>query len=350
MLTSGAFGYPFDYLLFSAIYISLLIHALCFFKFFPRKRHPRLGLMLGNTFVFICLLGTAAWAAETYLRFAYVATDSFGVSLPARRWFALHTSLNSLGCRDKEWSVPKPPGVRRIAFVGDSLTYGWGVKNVRDRFTERIQTSFDAKSPGAVEVMNVAKPGWNTDDEIQPIKDMVDVFGADEIVLCHVLNDIEDLIPTTAGFNPTRPPEPKLFNPDSSSLLDYLYRRVWVPRSPTVAGYLQWLSSGYSDAEVWGPQMARLESIIDECHKRNAKLRVVLLPLLQLTAKSSDLVTANNRLREFFHSKGVEVIDLSHALDGQAIGELVVNSMDAHPNAKAHDLLAKGIWRGFFSQ
>jgi hypothetical protein len=39
---------------------------------------------------------------------------------------------------------------------------------VKDRFTDQLQSIFDAKDPNAIEVMNVAKPGWNTGDEIQP--------------------------------------------------------------------------------------------------------------------------------------------------------------------------------------
>ena len=91
------------------------------------------------------MLGVIAMAAETYLRFVAVYTDSFGVSLPARRWFALYTNLNSLGCRDKEWSVARSSGVRRIAFVGDSFTYGWGIERVEDRFVDLIQAEFDRR-------------------------------------------------------------------------------------------------------------------------------------------------------------------------------------------------------------
>ena len=75
---------------------------------------------MGNALVFCCMTGMVALAAESYLRFIAVETDPFGLSLPARRWFVLHTKLNSLGFRDNEWSPDKPPGVRRIAFIGHS--------------------------------------------------------------------------------------------------------------------------------------------------------------------------------------------------------------------------------------
>ena len=145
MLTSGVFGYVFDYLVWWALFISLVVQTRCFFRLFPNSR-KRLRLVLGNGLVFLCLLGAVAMAGESYFRFVAVETDSFGMSLPARRWFALHTKLNSLGCRDKEWELAKPPGVRRIAFVGDSFTYGWGIENPAERFTGLIQALLDRKS------------------------------------------------------------------------------------------------------------------------------------------------------------------------------------------------------------
>ena len=116
-MLSGAFGYLTDYLLWLAIYVSLLVHTWCFFRFFPRDKHRKSGLLIGNGLVAVCMLGMIALAAESYLRFAAVHTDAFGMSLPARRWFALHTDLNSLGCRDAEWGAGQsrrraPCGVR----------------------------------------------------------------------------------------------------------------------------------------------------------------------------------------------------------------------------------------------
>ena len=102
MLTSGVFGYLADYLLWWLLLISLFVHTWCFFRFFPRKKYRGPRLVLGNALIFMCMLGVVAIAAESYLRFVYIDTDSFGMSLPARRWFAVYTKLNSQGCRDIE--------------------------------------------------------------------------------------------------------------------------------------------------------------------------------------------------------------------------------------------------------
>jgi lysophospholipase L1-like esterase len=348
MLTSGVFGYLFDYILWWMLFFSLVLHAWCFFRFFPRPKFRKTGLVVGNLLVFLCLISVVALAGESYFRFAAVETDSFGVSLPARRWFALHAKLNSTGCRDKEWTTDKPSGVRRIAFVGDSFTYGWGIKQPEDRFTDLIQARFDARSRGVVEVMNVAKPGWGTDGEIQPIADMIKVFGVDEVVLCHVANDIEKLLPTAPGFNPTRPPDPTFFNLDSSCLMDYLYRRIYLPRVPTMRSYHDWLAAGYSDESVWRRQQQQLGAIIRNCTDHGVTLRVALLPLIRTSGEELNQAALHATLRRFFEANHVPVVDLLSTIEGPRAEDLAVSRIDAHPNEQAHRLFAEAIWSSSF--
>jgi len=348
MLTSGVFGYLADYFIWWLLLVSLLIHTWCFFRYFPKKRWPKSGLLLGNGLIFLSLIGITALAAESYIRFTVVETDAFGVSLPARRWFALYTKLNDMGCRDKNWSVNKPDGVRRIAFVGDSFAYGWGIKNVNDRFPDIIQSRFNKKRPHQAEVMNVAKPGWGTQKQIEPIKDMIDRYNVDEIVLCYVPNDIEKLLPTKQDFNPTKPPTSGFFNLDSSCLMDYLYRRIWLPRIPTVRVYHDWLAIGYADPKIWGFQQQQLESIIQRCRDRDITLRVVLLPFIMTTGQKYDAVALHRSLDNFFKAMGVDVLDLLPAISNIDRKTLIVNQLDSHPNEKAHAIFAEAIWNAFY--
>lgn len=349
MAAGGVFGYLTDYLLWWVLYLSLLVHTWCFFRFFPRKRLVKSGLIVGNGLVFACLLGFVALAAESYFRFVCVETDAFGMSLPARRWFVLNTRLNSLGCRDKEWTMEKPPGVRRIAFVGDSFTYGWGIEHVQDRFPDRIQVMFDGRSPRSVEVMNVAKPGWDTGAQIQPIKDMIDVYGVDEIVLCYVPNDIEKLLPRSADFDPIRPPEPRLFNPSASCLVDYLFHRIAVRRAPTVRGYHDWLADGFADPDILQRHLRQIREIILSCRSRGVILRAVLLPYIRIGGDRFQPASVHAELRRYLEANGVDVVDLLPVIADHDPKELVVSGHDTHPNEKAHALFANAIWRDFYA-
>jgi lysophospholipase L1-like esterase len=343
MMTSGLYGYMQDYLLWVILFVSLLVHTWCFFKFFPRAKRPGTALVLGNALILLCMLGGIALLAETHLRFVSVKTDAFGMTWAAQRWFLLHTEFNSLGCRDKEWTRVKPPGVRRIAFVGDSFTYGWGIERVEDRFPDRVEARLNASGAGRFEVLNVAKPGWDTADQLQPISDMIEHYALDEVVLCYVPNDIEDLLPISEGFNPTLPPQPVFFNTSTSALVDYLYRRVYTPYLPSVRGYHDWLAAGYADEDLWRRQRDRLGAIIQLCRDRGVTLRVVLLPYILTGGERYNAQAIHALLTEFFEANGTEVLDLLPVLAGHDRQTLVVNRDDPHPNEKANELFATRI-------
>lgn len=350
LLAMGPFGYLGDYAVLWALYLSLLVHTWCFFRFFPKKRRRHFALVTGNLLVFACMMGLAALVAESYLRFLSVRTDAFGLSLPARRWFALHTELNSLGCRDVEWIREKPRGVRRIAFVGDSFAYGWGIERVEHRFADRIQAMFGGRVPGTVQTMNIAKPGWDTGAQLQPIKDMIDVYGADEVVLCYVPNDIEEVIPITPGFNPLLPPDPTWFNLEASCLLDDLYRKFYLPRLPTVAGYHDWLAGGFDDPSILRLHTDQLDAIIHACRDRNVTLRVVLLPFIRTQGVKFSSERIHAIVRQHFEKSGIEVLDLLPTIANHEPADLMVNRQDAHPNEQAHKLFANAIWRTFYAE
>ncbi len=348
MNSGAAYGHIGDYLLWCVLYLSLLVHGWFFFRYFPKSTRPRTRLLLGNSLVFLILLGTVAIAAESYLRFIHVEMDAFGVSIPAQRWLHRHVRLNSLGYRDREWPPPKPTGVRRIAFLGDSFTYGWGIRRVEDRFTERLQRRFDERSPGAVEVMNLAEPGWDTRAEAAALPEMIDTFAIDEVVLCYVPNDIEKLIPRDDAFDPTAPPEPVYVNVSSSALIDYLYRRLWLPRAPTVQGYHDWLADGFANPDVWRRHQQQLFELVRTCRDRGVTVRVVLFPFLRLVGVGLDRARLHRVLGDFFEKNEVPVLDLLPTLAAHDPAELTVSHQDPHPNEKAHALFADAMWDGFY--
>ncbi|HNQ24979.1 MAG TPA: SGNH/GDSL hydrolase family protein [Phycisphaerae bacterium] len=354
MWTSGHYGYLSDYVIWWVVPGSLLLHTWCFFRLWPARRRPNWRLVVGNALITLGGLALAGLAAETYLRFLCVKTDSFGTTLTCKRWFHLYPRANSWLCRDKEWTTPKPADLYRVAFVGDSFTYGWGVNEEKDLFTSRLQARFDQRprpdrSAPHVEVMNVAWRGWNTGDEVTAIPTLIRDYAVDEVVLCYLPNDIEPLIPTTEDFDPARPPRPTYFRGDCSFLLDFLFHRLYARRLPGVRGYFDWLADGYADPQVWPRQVELLQRIIGICADEGVRLRVVLLPFLKTGGQRFSAEAIHGQVARVFTDAGVEVLDLLPTIAPLNANDLIVNSADYHPNEQAHALFADAIWQTFYA-
>jgi len=110
-----------------------------------------------------------------------------------REDFDVLVSNNSLGFRDREYAVEKPRGARRIAILGDSMTWGLGVANdsCYSEVLERALAAEPAASGGApVEVLNFGAAGYGTDQEYLLLRDRVVRFEPDLVVIAYNANDV----------------------------------------------------------------------------------------------------------------------------------------------------------------
>ena len=109
--------------------------------------------------------------------------------------------INSLGLRDDEISPVKPPGVKRILMLGDSMTVGWGVEQSEcfaGRLDELLNDGTAASdSPGTrYEVVNCGWASWYTTDGAYVfLKHRIDELDPDLVVLDFFLNDPAELRP-----------------------------------------------------------------------------------------------------------------------------------------------------------
>lgn len=94
---------------------------------------------------------------------------------------------NAHGWRDGERTRAKPDGVRRVAALGDSFTFGQGVDRMQ-RFTELLaqQTGF--------EVLNFGACGYATDQQLLVFETEAVQFAPDVVLLQVFLgNDLRDI-------------------------------------------------------------------------------------------------------------------------------------------------------------
>lgn len=69
--------------------------------------------------------------------------------------------VNSHGTRGAEFQVPKPPGTYRVLMLGDSRTFGWGLKE-EDTYAGLVEAGLREAAGGkTVEVINAGVNAWS---------------------------------------------------------------------------------------------------------------------------------------------------------------------------------------------
>ena len=99
--------------------------------------------------------------------------------------FEYRAQINSLGFRDKERTWAKPSDRKRVVILGDSVAWGWGVDN-----GERFSDFLEARYPGRLECINLAVPGYGTDQQLWTLEANGWRFEPDLVVHCLIINDV----------------------------------------------------------------------------------------------------------------------------------------------------------------
>jgi lysophospholipase L1-like esterase len=96
--------------------------------------------------------------------------------------------LNAYGFRDREWTLAKPAGVRRVMIVGDSFVEGTMADD--DETIPRAFEAAAARAGRAVEAMNFGVMGADLSHDFQLIDDAVPLFAPDAVLLVLFANDL----------------------------------------------------------------------------------------------------------------------------------------------------------------
>jgi hypothetical protein len=304
------------------------------------ERATKAGLSL---WIFLAALTVV----ELYFAIIYDQSDSFNMSKVSQHWYARHVRENREGFRDAHPLPRKPPaGQRRLCFIGDSFTFGHGIKDVADRFSDRVGKRLDEVQPDQFVTDNVASPGIHVQLVENTVRKLVEHgFKIDILVYVICLNDIEAYTPAIEGMQKRLDAaSPKFYLWRQSYFLNMLYFRIQQSQLPDVRGYYSLLADSYSDSP-WEGMQGRLDQLRDLCQAEQIDLRVAIFPFLNNLGSNYPFDVAHERISEYCRERSIPCLDLKPILLPHVGEGLTVNRFDAHPNERAHALAAEALER-----
>jgi hypothetical protein len=326
----------FRILIFLVLVSSLLLNCVLAFKFlWPGRSKRRTWAVRASASAFALAYLLAGLELACMLS---VHSDSFGFTLASKRWFAQHWHpINSMGYRDVEYSLEDLRDEQLVLAVGDSFVAGHGIRDYRDRFSNVLEGLLGPRW----RVLNIAKNGWDTRDELAAIR----AFGKRPraVVLTYYYNDIESAA-RARGLEPPVPfaPPPAFAAPllARSYLLDFLYWRLYRFLTGPEIDRAAWefYEQAYERPDVWNDHARELLEIARTVQQEQIELYVVVFPNLRMIERSGAFTS---KVVDLLASGGAHVIDLATILEGREPRSLIVNRLDNHPGVALHREVAE---------
>ena len=274
------------------------------------------------------------------------------------RFLGMPVVINSLGMRDRERVRAKGPKTFRVVGLGDSLMFGWGVRQ-EETFLALLEKELNARlSKASFEVWNLAVPGYNSVQEVATFAAKADSIRPDLVIVNWVGNDMD-----LPNFLAERP---DVYSPRRSFLFELVRRRWRAWRGKRV--------SSSTLVPVTFDESSRLPNITAE--EEPARYRPLLgtenmlqaldrlarlarqygirpVVIFDWNSPQADPAKAESHypssvaVKEWCAARGYQVVDTeervlrylqSHDLDARA---LWLSSSDPHPSVLRHRLIAE---------
>ena len=249
------------------------------------------------------------------------------------RLMGVDVRTDSRGLRGPEIADKAAAGTARIAFVGDSITMGWGVAE-KETFAHQVIEGL-VKAGRKVDGFNLGVGNYNTLQELSLFREVGAPLKPDIIVLAYFINDAEPM----PSYSDTG-----WLNTHSAAWVvagyrfDSLFRQFG--EAPDWKRYYRDLYQ--PKAAGWLQTEKALGGFATAARDLGARLIVFNIPeLRELKPYPFDDITA--KVRHVVEKHGVPFIDLLPSVEKLDPPSLWVTVPDPHPNGKADTAFAAAM-------
>jgi len=262
------------------------------------------------------------------------------------RFYEWRGRSNSLGFRDRERSVEKPRGTYRIAVLGDSIAAGYRIEERELAFPALLERHLAGGRSGrqaAVEVLNFAVTGYNTEQEVEILRQRAVRFAPDLVLLAYCHNDHrppdQRIVAALGEAAAGRRPVPPAAVADRALTWSALYRLArWGWPEDAAAG-----GTAPAAAESWERVERPLVDLAALSRRHRFEVLLAVFPYLPRLYEPRH-AAAHARLAALAHRHGFHHLDLRPAFrDCRAEPGAKLGFDRYHPTAAGHACAAEAL-------
>jgi lysophospholipase L1-like esterase len=243
-------------------------------------------------------------------------------------WKSADFSVNSLGMADREVTREKPPGVFRIAFVGDSITANFGHRPRAEIYLNVLASRLAHEAGRGVrfEVLNFGVNAYSLLQSVHMLESRALRFAPDLVVAQICLNDP---YPSSTPYALEMPVGP-------SRLWNFLFRRLYPDRFWAWA----YVEANYDETGI--ANVRRGIARLAELGRRGPPILAVLFPYLYAQAYDQwGFEHIHEIYRQAARDAGLPLLDLYEPLRHAGLISAPPAPADPiHPGREAHELAA----------
>ena len=263
-------------------------------------------------------------------------------------------TVNPMGLRGPEVSAEKTAGTLRVIGLGDSFTFGVGVRD-EHTFLRRLEGRLNQYQ--LVEVLNAGTQGYNTRDQQVTLENRWLELKPDLVLVVFYLNDIYRDESAVAFWNNGEGHGVYL---QPTGLARHSHLIDWCQYSWRAKELRQRMIAHYSQAYFtdprsffakpvsrsqpmdWSASRAALVRIVELARTHGFQVGLAIFPEL-MSLEDYPFTAIHAFVEETCKEIGMPVHDLLSAFQGHSDHQLWVHPTDHHPNEIAHDLAAASL-------
>jgi hypothetical protein len=280
----------------------------------------------------------------------FISTDGNDNYKRTKEFHEKHIRYNNHGYRDYEYSLKKTDGIFRILVLGDSQTFGQGIKDLNDTWVKKLESIIQKESRNAsIEFLNISGYGWNSDTYLYELFKNGFKFNPDLVILAYGLNDIP--FPTSFNCNSSDreiTPNIKIFQ--NSKLANFIIKIINLRVNQVLEkvgekpSYFDCLNQAY-DSIGWEMNKFYIDIIGLALSIKKIHFMITVIPIIHQLDNDYPLISAHKKLKEFSYQRRIEFLDLyEKGFKNINTTYLRISKTDRHLNERGSAIIANTLF------